>query len=153
MFLAHVHNIRASPITFAHINSQLAHLPFTSSAVAQRLLRQKNPSRIRAWKEGEGGGLPNLIYRRHLDKLQSVISFDAAQRTRRLPCAERPLQEADSGRDARIGYHYVTWARLLLPCAARASALRQSGREKARIINVRAVPLMDRGPPSEHGGE
>lgn len=66
-----------------HIASNLC--PFTSSAVAWR--PDKNQAQ-------SGTAFPNLIYRRHLDKSQSVISFDAAQKTR-LP-RETPLQEADT---------------------------------------------------------
>lgn len=109
---------------------QLPTCGLTSSAATQRL--HKNRAQ-------PGMAFPNLIYWRHLDKSQSVISFDVVQKTR-LP-RERSLQEADT---PRIDYHYVTWARLP-PCS---SCVRTSNPgEKARIINVRAGPLMDRGSP------
>lgn len=105
----------------------------TSSAATLSRLRHKNRAQ-------SGMAFPNLIYWRHLDKSQSVISFDVVQKT--LGYRARPLQEADT---PRIGYHYVTWARLPPPCS---SCVRTSNPgEKARIINVRAGPLMDRGSP------
>jgi len=54
-----------------HINFQLRSL--TSSAATQRLHKNQVQS---------GMAFPNLIYWRHLDKSQSVISFDVVQKTR-----------------------------------------------------------------------
>lgn len=86
---------------------------------------------------------PNLIYRCRLDELQSVISFDTAQKMR-LP------------HEPASGSRYIV-DRLPLRHSDKAATLqlaRPHGNpgEKARIINVRAGPLMDRGLPFEHGG-
>lgn len=86
---------------------------------------------------------PNLIYWCRLDELQTVISFDMAQKMR------LPHELASGSR------YIVDWLPLRhLDKVATLQLVRPHGNpgEKARIINVRAGPLMDRGLPSEHRG-